>query len=707
MKSITMFYLLAFIAVSCMPTLSARLIDSIPVHNRSLQQTESKLDSSPAAGVRAKTELIAMLEASEPVVSSIIGSYEYEESEYASLINHLDNTVTVAGSWALGRHSMPVVDAHDLAHRQEVIRALIEHDQIAQQWNDALLVIAQNQNSLYSYFNKEHALHERAKSIYFKLFDSVLNHNEMALESAFWIDCGKTVMGLLAHLGFEGVVHNLFLQQDTVFVERFKKTVLDEKSSDALFTKKDLKKMWDTTHQQQNKSSWRQGITMGLIKPFRVHDPRYSLLKDPEIRAEILSKPSSHVINVLMGDSSAGDIYSVITDGYSLPKPVGFGAVTLIALMRDISLGVNIKNGYDHLKSVWDTTALLEKELVALGTLFRSCKDLVDACAECPELATTQAIKTLAMLHNGGELVSVRLRQLVQLTESLSEYHEAGSFAQLSRGKVLLAHKLLTEIAHELLPVIKAIGVIDALCSIRTVYTRQTEQTPWCIPHFSSADRPFIRAHSSWCPFVDVTSVVHNDIVMGNAQPGNLIITGPNGGGKSTFMKSTMYQLLLGQSWGIAPSSYAEFTPFTKIMTALRPHEDTTRGISTFMSERLRLDKMKSALATATEDDVIFMALDEPCRGTVEGTAQELVYVFGSELAQSDRVCSIIATHFEKPTRLEAVYGEQIKNYQCEFLDDGDHLRRTFRVLPGIAQWWFHNETMRSKYLATLEIPFD
>lgn len=699
-----MIYFAALIALSSVSALSARLLDSVTMHSDPVRCKAPVQDVTQATGVRAKTELLNMLDASEPLASPIMGSYEYEESEYASLVNMYDHTLTVAGSWALSRYSMPVVDQHDLSRRQEIIRSLLAHDNVALQLSNALSVIAANQESLYAYFNKEHALHERAKAIYFKLFDSVLNHNEMALESAFWVDCGKTVMALFAHLGFEGIVHNLFLQHDAVFVERFKQTVLDEKIPEKTFSKRELKQLWNAAHPDQGKSSWRQGVTMGLLKPLRVHDPRFSLLKDPLARKEILSKPSSHIINILMGDSSAGDLYTIITEGFSLPKPVAFGAVGLIALIRDISLGVNIKNGYDHLKVVWETAGSLEHELIALGSLFQACHDLVDACAHCPELANTEAIRTLAMLRTGGEFVSTRLRQVVLLTQRLAEFHHAGSLAQLSRGKVLLAHKLLTEVSHELVPIIKAIGSVDAWCSIRSVYIKQTEQTPWCMPQFSSAERPFIRALSSWCPLV-TTNVVHNDIIIGNAGPGNLIITGPNGGGKSTFMKSAMYHVLLGQSWGIVPSACAEFTPFTNVMTALRPHEDTTRGISTFMSERLRLDKMKSTLTVSTDKDYIFMVLDEPCRGTVEGTAQELVYAFGSELAQSDRVCSIIATHFEKPTLLEKDYPGAVANYLCEFVDDGDHLRRTFRVLPGIAHWWFHDETMRSKYLATLEIP--
>ena len=69
-----------------------------------------------------------------------------------------------------------------------------------------------------------------------------------------------------------------------------------------------------------------------------------------------------------------------------------------------------------------------------------------------------------------------------------------------------------------------------------------------------------------------------------------------------------------------------------------------------------------------------------------------------------DQVMMMMATHFEKPTQLATSLPAYYANYQCEFIktDDG-RLQRTYKLLPGAALWWFHDDAMRSMYIDCLE----
>ena len=170
-------------------------------------------------------------------------------------------------------------------------------------------------------------------------------------------------------------------------------------------------------------------------------------------------------------------------------------------------------------------------------------------------------------------------------------------------------------------------------------------------------------------------------------------------------MKAIVYQIIFAQSWGIVPAGDAQMGFFTGVRTALNPQEDIQRKLSTFMAQKLRMEEIASFIKSATADDNFFVAIDEPFRGTVEYESQKRVYAFACDIAFNKQTTLVMATHFEKPTQLEVEFPSSYINYQCEFMKTADNkLQRTYKLLPGAALWWFHDDAMRSLYIDCLEV---
>ena len=89
-----------------------------------------------------------------------------------------------------------------------------------------------------------------------------------------------------------------------------------------------------------------------------------------------------------------------------------------------------------------------------------------------------------------------------------------------------------------------------------------------------------------WNPFLDAEVVVANLVAM-DAAGGtcNITLTGPNAGGKLTFLMGMTTRLLLSQTFGIAPTKEAELMPFDKINTSINITDDIAAGKSLFMAE--------------------------------------------------------------------------------------------------------------------------
>lgn len=177
---------------------------------------------------------------------------------------------------------------------------------------------------------------------------------------------------------------------------------------------------------------------------------------------------------------------------------------------------------------------------------------------------------------------------------------------------------------------------------------------------------------------VSATPFVPNDLDLAeNCRM--LIITGPNMGGKSTYMRQNALIALLAHIGSYVPAEYAEIGPIDRIFTRIGASDDLASGRSTFMVE---MTETANILHNATPNSLVLM--DEIGRGTSTFDGLSLAWACAEHLARKLKAYTLFATHYFELTALEEEHDE-IRNVHLEAMEHGDHIVFLHAVKPGPA----------------------
>ncbi|MEJ2391743.1 MAG: DNA mismatch repair protein MutS [Gammaproteobacteria bacterium] len=167
-----------------------------------------------------------------------------------------------------------------------------------------------------------------------------------------------------------------------------------------------------------------------------------------------------------------------------------------------------------------------------------------------------------------------------------------------------------------------------------------------------------------------------NDLQL-NEQRRMLIITGPNMGGKSTYMRQTALIVLLAYTGSYVPAEQANIGPVDRIFTRIGAADDISSGRSTFMVE---MTETANILHNASEQSLVL--LDEIGRGTSTFDGLALAWACAGHLARSIRAFTLFATHYFELTRLpETQHG--INNVHFDAVEQGDTILFNHMVKQG------------------------
>ena len=193
----------------------------------------------------------------------------------------------------------------------------------------------------------------------------------------------------------------------------------------------------------------------------------------------------------------------------------------------------------------------------------------------------------------------------------------------------------LNAVLHALQSTSRALAELDVLCA----FAERAEALNWVRPQLQDATGLRITAgrhpvveHVSDTPFVP------NDVTLTPDQH-MLIITGPNMGGKSTYMRQTALIALLAHSGSFVPADSAEIGPVDRIFTRIGSSDDLAGGRSTFMVE---MTETANILHNATEHSLVLM--DEIGRGTSTFDGLSLAWASAEYLADA-KALTLFATH--------------------------------------------------------------
>lgn len=234
-------------------------------------------------------------------------------------------------------------------------------------------------------------------------------------------------------------------------------------------------------------------------------------------------------------------------------------------------------------------------------------------------------------------------------------FYEKPSFTT-HKGRSLLSFKLMNEHKEVFERACVAIGEIDVYVSLAKLYKEgeRSAQAHYCFAEYVQSDHPVLEIVDFWNPFVNPKKVIVNSLTLGcHGARGNMIVTGPNAGGKSTLLKALALNIVLGQSFGIACATSMRFSPFSKIATYMNIKDDIAAGSSLFKAQVLRAQTLLEYVNALPHGMFCFIIIDEMFNGTSPAEAEVCAYSVAQNFGSNAQVMCALATHFPLLTKLE------------------------------------------------------
>lgn len=236
----------------------------------------------------------------------------------------------------------------------------------------------------------------------------------------------------------------------------------------------------------------------------------------------------------------------------------------------------------------------------------------------------------------------------------------------LSREKDLY-NQLLDKLLESLAPLqqtAEALAELDTL----SCFAERADTLNYCSPEFQSrAGIDIIAGRHPVVERVSDGSFIPNNCKL-NDQQRMLIITGPNMGGKSTYMRQTALIVLMAHIGCYVPAEKAMIGPVDRIFTRIGASDDLASGRSTFMVE---MTEAANILNNATDKSLVLM--DEIGRGTSTFDGLSLAWACAENLAIECRPFTLFATHyFELTSMVDEV--KSVKNVHLDAVEHGDSI---------------------------------
>ncbi len=253
------------------------------------------------------------------------------------------------------------------------------------------------------------------------------------------------------------------------------------------------------------------------------------------------------------------------------------------------------------------------------------------------------------------------------ITPALKQHEDKvlGARSKALEREKALYNALLEQLLEQLQPLSQCAGALaelDALCTL----AERADSLGWSRPQLS--DSPGLEIRGGRHPVVEQVNdnpFVPNDLQLDHERR-LLVITGPNMGGKSTYMRQTALIALLASIGSFVPADSARVGPLDRIFTRIGAADDLASGRSTFMVE---MTETANILHNATADSLVLM--DEIGRGTSTYDGLALAWAVAHELGRVGAF-TLFATHYFELTRLP----EEVPGAANIHLDAVEHGQR-------------------------------
>ena len=227
-----------------------------------------------------------------------------------------------------------------------------------------------------------------------------------------------------------------------------------------------------------------------------------------------------------------------------------------------------------------------------------------------------------------------------------------------------------------------ALAEVDVLASLAHIAALRN----YCRPEFVEAESGELEIVEGRHPVIEQQELaggserfVPNDLYLNGTTHNILLLTGPNMGGKSTYLRQTALIVILAQMGSFVPARSARLGIVDRVFTRIGASDNLARGRSTFMVE---MTETAAILHTATARSLIL--LDEVGRGTSTYDGLAIAWAAMEYLHARVRAKTFFATHYFELTELaEQLSG--VKNYHVSVKETGGGIVFLRKVEPGAA----------------------
>ncbi len=404
-------------------------------------------------------------------------------------------------------------------------------------------------------------------------------------------------------------------------------------------------------------------IALFSARPRDLSSLRDSLHRLAELRIPLTGSPAP-LLDQLLAELSTPEAALVLLTRAILPEPA--------ALVRD---GGIIANGFDadldELRAINDNCGAF---LIEMEARERERTGIANLKVEYNrvhgfyiEITNANADKTPDDFRRRQTLKNAER----YITPELKAFEDKALSAQdraLAREKMLYEGVLtaLQTDLPQLLRIARAVAHADLLGAFADVALSRN----YCRPQFSS--EPGLLIEGGRHPVVENElaggeSFIANDTKLGDGRR-LLLITGPNMGGKSTYMRQTALIALMAHIGSFVPAKRVVLGPLDQIFTRIGASDDLASGRSTFMVE---MTESAAILHHATEFSLILM--DEVGRGTSTFDGMALAFAICRHLVEKNRSLTLFATHYFELTLLANQYAD-LANVHLDAVEHGERI---------------------------------
>lgn len=303
------------------------------------------------------------------------------------------------------------------------------------------------------------------------------------------------------------------------------------------------------------------------------------------------------------------------------------------------------------------------------------------------------AYKEISTQKNGVYFTTTKLADLRRDYDQLSGTYNRKQSSLVSEVVQVAASYI--PVLEQLAAIVAHLDVIVSLAHVSvhapSAYVRPKMHAP------GAGDTVLKEARHPCMECQDDINFITNDVELRRDKSRFLIITGPNMGGKSTYIRTIGCIALMAQIGCFVPCTEAELTIFDCILARVGASDSQLKGVSTFMAEML---ETANILKSATKDSLII--IDELGRGTSTYDGFGLAWAISEEIVAQIGAFGCFATHFHELTALAEKFPDAVQNLHVvafvgdQTNDDTDtsaNKRREvtllYRVEPGISDQSF------------------